>query len=233
MNRVYFLVLGLALLWAAGKVPADVLRVPQGFIEKGWYAETRDTSCELRQDLPLFGVARFVNHQDDAVQLMVDSLIPVRQKSQGQVYSKLPNWKGGGAQALIGEFSITEGGTPVRMPREMAMKVFYALYEGRDVFLEFDDLATGERTMLVRLSPIDFLSQVFAYEDCIARLHRQQVAGIAVAQNMIDEDRVIVEQNPDQSRAPLRLKPMEGNTPALSYQFDEKGRQAPIRLRVP
>lgn len=227
------IIVALGMLMAAAAASADALRVPQGFIEKGWYAETRDTSCELRHDLPLFGVARFVNHEDESVRLLIDSLIPVYKKSQGQIFSRLPSWKGGGEQSLIGEFPIIEGETPVHLHRDLAMKVFYALYEGRDVFLEFADLATGERTMQVRLSPIDFLSQVFAYEDCIARLHRQQERSVAVARAMIDEERLVVAASPALPEKRLQLQPVETTMPSLSYQYDEKGRQAPIRLRVP
>ena len=137
---------------------ADMMRIPYQFMEEGWLTESRENICEMRHELPLFGHARFIRHQTEAVQLEVESLIPAEKTSQARIYSVEPSWKGGGQEILIAEFSTQTGFIPITFSRPQAMKVFYSLYQGRAVRIEMDDLGTGEIRMLLELSPIDFMS---------------------------------------------------------------------------
>ncbi|MDX1335951.1 MAG: hypothetical protein R3312_09210, partial [Gammaproteobacteria bacterium] len=142
---------------------ADMMRIPYQFMEEGWLTESREDICEMRHELPLFGHARFIRHQTEAVQLEVESLIPAEKTSQARIYSVEPSWKGGGQEILIAEFSTQTGFIPITFSRPQAMKVFYSLYQGRAVRIEMDDLGTGEVRMLLELSPIDFMSQTQAF----------------------------------------------------------------------
>ncbi|MDX1336189.1 MAG: hypothetical protein R3312_10420 [Gammaproteobacteria bacterium] len=211
---------------------ADMMRIPYQFMEEGWLTESREDICEMRHELPLFGHARFIRHQTEAVQLEVESLIPAEKTSQARIYSVEPSWKGGGQEILIAEFSTQTGFIPITFSRPQAMKVFYSLYQGRAVRIEMDDLGTGEVRMLLELSPIDFMSQTQAFETCVSRLQRQGQYLQQTAQLMIDEERILSSE-PAPEASPLRLKPVDEAGKSLSYQYDSKGKPAPVRIRVP
>lgn len=211
---------------------SDMMRIPYQFMEEGWLTESRENICEMRHELPLFGHARFVRHQTEAVQLEVDSLIPAERTSEARVYSVEPSWKGGGQESLIAEFTTQKGFTPIVFSRPQAMKVFYALYQGRAVRIEMDDLGTGEVRMLLELSPIDFMSQTQAFERCVSRLMRQEVAMAQTAEMMIDESRIVT-ASPSAAPTRLQLRPVDEETRSLSYQYDSQGKPAPLRIRVP
>jgi len=210
----------------------EMMRIPYQFTEEGWLTESREDICEMRHELPLFGHARFIRHQTEAVQLEIESLIPAEKTSQARIYSVEPSWKGGGQEVLIAEFSTRTGFIPVTFSRPQAMKVFYSLYQGRAVRIEMDDLGTGEVRMLLELSPIDFMSQTQAFETCVSRLQRQGQFLEKTAQLMIDEDRILSSE-PTSEAGPLRLKPVDEGGKSLSYQYDSKGKPAPVRIRVP
>lgn len=212
---------------------ADVIRVPYQFVETGWLSEARERSCELKQDLPLFGAARFLRGTQQPVQLVIDSLVPVSRGGEGRLYSVLPSWKGGGEEEDIARFEIRAGSRPISLPRDQALQVFYALYQGRAVNLEFDDLATGTSRILIQLSPIDFLSQVQAFEACVGRLGPVMGAEPLPSNAMIDESRIRASSPQAMPASTLQLKPLPGNAQALSYQFDSSGKPAPVRIRIP
>ena len=211
---------------------SEMMRIPYQFMEEGWHTESREDICEMRHELPLFGHARFIRHQTETVQLEVESLIPAEKTSQAKIYSVEPSWKGGGQEILIAEFSTRTGFTPITFSRPQAMKVFYSLYQGRAVRIEMDDLGTGEVRMLLELSPIDFMSQTQAFETCVSRLQRQGQILEQTAQLMIDEERILSSEAAPEA-SPLRLKPVDEGGKSLSYQYDSKGKPAPVRIRVP
>jgi hypothetical protein len=211
---------------------SEMMRIPYQFTEEGWLTESRADICEMRHELPLFGHARFIRHQSEAVQLEVESLIPAENSSQARVYSVEPSWKGGGQEVLIAEFTTQTGFTPIVFSRPQAMKVFYALYQGRAVRMEMDDLGTGEIRMLLELSPIDFMSQTQAFETCVSRLMKQAKAQAQTAELVIDETRILT-ATPAAATSRLQLRPVENDAPALSYQYDSSGKPAPVRIRVP
>ncbi len=214
---------------------ADVIRVPFQFVESGWLSEARETACEMKQDLPFFGSARFVRDAHQPVQLVIDSLVPVHKPGEGRLYSVQPSWKGGGEEEDIATFVMEQGVRPIVLPRTQALQVFYALYQGRAVHLEFDDLATGSSRMLLQLSPIDFLTQVQAFETCVGRLSRiPEPAPAQVLENdLIDETRIQLRNPPQAAPAGLLLRPLPADTPSLSYQFDSDGNSTPVRIRTP
>lgn len=214
-------------------IKADVIRIPYQFVETGWLSEAREHSCELKQELPLFGTARFLRDTHQPVRLVIDSLVPVDRSGEGRLYSVQPSWKGGGEEEEIARFEIGKGSRPITLVRTEALQVFYALYQGRAVNLEFDDLATGTSRIQVQLSPIDFLSQVQAFETCVGRLGAVMILQQVPENAMIDESRIkdrVVLAMPTPG---LQLKPLAGDAPALSYQFDSSGRPAPVRIRIP
>jgi hypothetical protein len=210
----------------------EMMRIPYQFMEEGWLTESRENICEMRHELPLFGHARFIRHRTEAVQLEIESLIPAKKTGQARIYSVEPSWKGGGQEILIAEFSTQTGFTPVTFSRPQAMKVFYSLYQGRAVRIEMDDLGTGEIRMQLELSPIDFMTQTQAFESCVSRLQRQGQALEQTARLMIDEERILSAE-PAPQASPLRLKPVDDSGKSLSYQYDSKGKPAPVRIRVP
>jgi len=214
-------------------IMADVIRFPFQFIESGWFSEARETSCELKQELPLFGSARFLHDIQQPVQLVIDSLISVDRPGEGRLYSVQPSWKGGGEEEDIATFQMEPGSRPVTLPRTQALQVFYALYQGRAVNLEFDDLATGTSRILLQLSPIDFLSQVQAFETCVGRLSRIPVPAEELENAMIDETRIQTRNTPQKPVPGLQLRPLPTDTPSLSYQFDSNGASSPVRIRIP
>lgn len=214
-------------------VMADVIRFPFQFNESGWFSEARETSCELKQELPLFGSARFLYDVQEPVQLVIDSLITVEKAGEGRLYSVQPSWKGGGEEEDITTFQMESGSRPVILSRTHALQVFYALYQGRAVNFEFGDLATGTSRILLQLSPIDFLSQVQAFETCVGRLSRIPVPVEDLENAMIDETRIQPRDTLQQAAPGLQLRPLPSNTPSLSYQFDSNGASSPVRIRIP
>jgi hypothetical protein len=164
---------------------------------------------------------------------VIDSLITVNKPGEGRLYSVQPSWKGGGEEEDITTFQMEAGARPVILPRTQALQVFYALYQGRAVNLEFDDLATGTSRILLQLSPIDFLSQVQAFETCVGRLSRIPVPVEELENAMIDETRIQTRNTLQKAAPGLQLRPLPSNTPSLSYQFDSNGASSPVRIRIP
>jgi hypothetical protein len=187
----------------------------------------------MKQDLPIFGSARFIRDAQQPVQLVIDSLVPVDKPGEGKLYSVQPSWKGGGEEEDIATFVMEQGTRPIVLPRTQALQVFYALYQGRAVHLEFDDLATGSSRILLQLSPIDFLTQVQAFEACVGRLSRIPVPAQELENALIDETRIQQRNPPQAAPAGLLLRPLPADTPSLSYQFDSNGNSTPVRIRTP
>ena len=170
MKRFSPLVLLLAALLVAEPGLAALQRFGSDWEGARWRVDASPGKCTLSQQIPRFGTARF---SQQSGRRMIFSLLvsqpPVRDQS-ARIRSEAPPWKPDAEERDLGGFTLVKGKTPLRLPRDQAMRLYQELEQGMQPVIEFADWGDGRDPVQVRLSPVRFREALPAFLECTAGL---------------------------------------------------------------
>lgn len=163
----------LMLLLVLGVSPAS-----QGFqqvfqasmAQSRWQIDASRKRCVLSQEIPRFGFARFSQVSGRRLQFELQVHLPPVAGQSARLLSRAPPWQYGTADRTLGRVDFGQGRTPLRLPRDQALRVYYELEQGRMPTLVFDDWADGHDTVEVRLSPVRFREVLADFTVCTSHL---------------------------------------------------------------
>lgn len=135
-----------------------------------WVVESGPKRCSLTHTIPRFGRARFEQHAGQQLKfsLLVDQP-PVR-KQTVHIRSEAPPWQYQGVQRDLGDFSLRQGKTPLSIPRDQALRIYYELEQGMQPVIEFSDWGDGRDRVMVTLIPVRFREALPKFFECTAGL---------------------------------------------------------------
>jgi outer membrane protein OmpA-like peptidoglycan-associated protein len=135
-----------------------------------WVVDATQKQCSLTHDIPRFGRARFEQSSGKRLKfsLLVDQP-PVRDQT-AHIRSELPPWKFEGTQRDLGGFDLQQGKTPLIIPRDQALRLYYELEQGMQPVIEFEDWGDGQDRVLVTLMPVRFREALPKFLECTAGL---------------------------------------------------------------
>lgn len=160
----------LAAMLLSGAAAARVQTFQSSWEKSHWRVDTEPGRCALTHDIPRFGRARFEQRSGKrlAFALHVDQP-PVRDQS-AHIVSEAPPWKHQAAATPLGEFHLQQGKTPMRLPRDQALRLYYELEQGMKPVIEFADWGDGRDQVQVALSPVRFREALPEFLTCTAGL---------------------------------------------------------------
>ncbi len=135
-----------------------------------WVVDTTPKHCSLTQAIPRFGRARFEQYSGQRLtfSLLVDQP-PVR-RQQVHIRSEAPPWQPKGMERDLGDFSLQQGKTPLTIPRDQALRLYYELEQGMQPVIEFNDWGDGKDRVAVTLVPVRFREALPKFLACTAGL---------------------------------------------------------------
>lgn len=178
------------MLLSSGVVSAQRQSFQSSWEKSNWRVDAEPGHCALTHDIPRFGRARFEQRSGKrlAFALHVDQP-PVREQ-RARIISEAPPWKHRTESASLGDFRLLQGKTPLQLPRDQALRIYYELEQGMQPVIEFADWGDGRDQVQVALSPVRFREALPEFLTCTAGL-------LYLDFEPLDEKRVYFSTNSD------------------------------------
>lgn len=161
---------GLATLLCSAAAGARVQQFHASWEQSSWQVEASSQRCALVHDIPRFGRARFEQHTGRRLQFSIAVDQPPIQDLLAQMRSEAPPWQHQETTRPLGAFKLQQGKTPLQVPREQALRIYYELEQGMQPVLEFSDWGDGKDQVEVALVPVRFREALPAFLECTAGL---------------------------------------------------------------
>jgi outer membrane protein OmpA-like peptidoglycan-associated protein len=144
-----------------------------------WYAQTSPRSCELSHPIPLYGIARFHQQAKQNLQFELSAHDAVTESGAVLLSSEHPRWNHLAVSNRIAFADLHTGGTPVRLPVPLALRLLLELENGRLPVFRYTDRDGAPDTIVVRLSNVNFADAMRQFRHCISRLGGNGAAAVA------------------------------------------------------
>lgn len=160
------------LLLAASPAGAHVQVFQASWEQSSWRVDRQLGRCTLTHDIPRFGQARFELRSGKRLAFSLHSEQPPVRDQQARIVSQAPPWKHGPETetAELGNFALKQGKTPIQLPRDQALRIYYELEQGMQPVIGFSDWGDGRDQVEVTLSPVRFREVLPEFLTCTGSL---------------------------------------------------------------
>ncbi len=157
-------------LFISASASANLQQFQSSWEDSKWIVDATPKQCSLTQQIPRFGRARFEQHSGHRLtfSLLVEQP-PVRDQS-AHIRSEALPWQHEGKPRDLGGFRLVQGKTPLSIPRDQALRLYYELEQGRQPVIAFDDWGDGRDKVEVALMPVRFREALPKFLACTAGL---------------------------------------------------------------
>ena len=162
---------GLGVLLFAAPAVAHLQRFEATWEASRWEVEATHGHCALVHDIPRFGQARFEQRAGRRLEFALYVQQPPVLAQRAQLQTVAPPWKKQSLeQRLLGDFTLEPGRTPLRVPRQQALRIYYELEQGMKPVIEFSDWGDGADQVQVAFMPVRFRAALPRFLECTAGL---------------------------------------------------------------
>ncbi len=125
----------------------------------------------MTHTIPHFGRVRFEQVSGHRLQFSLHVDQPPVKDHKVQLHSEAPAWNhAADRRRALGSFELKRGKTPLRVPRDQAMRIYYELEQGMQPVIEFSDWGDGQDQVSVALLPVRFREALPEFLECTAGL---------------------------------------------------------------
>jgi len=164
-------VLGL-LLWPAishgSLVEPDIYLADMHYSE--WEFTGSKAKCELRHEIPKFGISRFLRLAGEHLSFRIDSFQPVPEQVEGLLREISPSWEHNEPDPLTQEVQFRRGLSPVELSRKPSSWLISSLDKGQIGSFDFLDWDDTRKVVHVQLSPVKFQKPYRQFKRCLEEL---------------------------------------------------------------
>jgi outer membrane protein OmpA-like peptidoglycan-associated protein len=168
------LLLGLALFvppYLKGVELEDQLYMA-GIHESAWEFSGSDFSCDLKHEVPQFGVAHFRRIAGDSLHFFINSFQPVPESVDGVLKERSPAWEHNPPDTLQHKMLILSGMRPMTLKRKQAGWLLTSLSKGQVGSFSFPNWDDSRRQVRVELSPVKFQKPYREFKRCLRQLSK-------------------------------------------------------------
>jgi outer membrane protein OmpA-like peptidoglycan-associated protein len=171
VSRVLLSGLWLGAMLFGAPAAAHLQRFEASWEASRWEVESTHGHCALVHDIPRFGQARFEQRAGRWLEFALHAQQPLILAQRAQLQSLAPPWKKQPfEERLLGEFMLEPGRTPLRIPRQQALRIYYELEQGMKPLIEFSDGGDGADQVQVAFVPVRFREALPRFLECTAGL---------------------------------------------------------------
>jgi outer membrane protein OmpA-like peptidoglycan-associated protein len=135
-----------------------------------WQFSGSDYSCELKHEIPQFGVARFRRIAGEQLRFYIDSFQPAPEPVEGMLRERSPAWDHNPPDTLEHPIVIQTGMRPVALKRNQAGWLLTSLTKGQVGSFSFNDWDDNRRQVRLELSPVNFQKPYREFKRCLRQL---------------------------------------------------------------
>ena len=148
----------------------QVQKFQSSWEQSSWKMEAGPRSCALTHDIPRFGQVRFEQHSGKKLNFSLHVNLPPVRDQDARVYAEAPPWKFPSESYPLGDFRLQHGKTPLRLPRDQALRIYYELEQGMQPVITFSDWGDSRDEVQVALMPVRFREVLPEFLACTAGL---------------------------------------------------------------
>lgn len=141
-----------------------------------WLEEASGQACRLRQDIPGYGIARFVQTGWQPLRLTVELQRTPAQPIKADLAVQPAPWQGELVGRRVCELTINPGQASIRVEGRPAVTLLNALEQGRVVALRQHPKDPAVAAVQVTLQPIGMRTKRRAFRQCQADLRQSLIA---------------------------------------------------------
>jgi outer membrane protein OmpA-like peptidoglycan-associated protein len=143
-----------------------------GVHESVWEFSGSDFSCELKHEVPQFGVAHFRRIAGYSLHFFINSFQPVPESVDGILSERSPAWEHNPPDTLQHRMLILPGMRPMALKRKQAGWLLTLLSKGQVGSFSFPDWDDNRRQVRVELSPVNFQKPYREFKRCLHQLSK-------------------------------------------------------------
>ena len=147
--------------------------------------------CRLEHEIPRFGRAAFVHTAGRNLQLKLSTHHHFKAGTGVELRSEPSSWNAGRSTQLLAQFKTGSGNRLFKVPGDVAEQVFHKLREGYQPGFLFNQ----DSPLVASISNVRFAQAADQFEQCVARLHRDNFNDVSVS---------VIHFEPDAEFASLR-----------------------------
>jgi outer membrane protein OmpA-like peptidoglycan-associated protein len=168
--------------WLNGTELEDQLYMA-GIHESVWAFSGSAYSCELKHEVPQFGVAHFRRIAGESLHFFINSFQPVPESVDGVLRERSPAWEHNSPDTLRHTIEIQPGIRPMALKRKQAGWLLTSLTKGQVGSFSFADWDDNRRQVRVQLSPVNFQKPYREFKRCLRQLPNS--GGFAALQHSV------------------------------------------------
>jgi outer membrane protein OmpA-like peptidoglycan-associated protein len=135
---------------------AQVQLFQSSWEQSSWRVDSAPGRCALTHAIPRFGQARFEQLSGRRLSFALYVEQPPVTEQTASIIAEAPAWKHRAESYPLGEFRLQQGKTPMQLPRDKALRMYYELEQGMQPVIAFADWGDGKDQVQVALSPVRF-----------------------------------------------------------------------------
>jgi outer membrane protein OmpA-like peptidoglycan-associated protein len=140
-----------------------------------WETFGSKQSCEIRHEIPEYGLARFAYSNKDVLTLRLETHTAIKLGSTaGKLFQQSPPWKHVEPNESRYNIALRSGYLPMELTGELASWVLESLKAGYQVRLDYNESSRMQKAVQVVLSPLYFQRPYKDYSNCIENLDPPQ-----------------------------------------------------------
>lgn len=140
-----------------------------------WETFDSKQSCEIRHEIPEYGLARFAYSNKAILTLRLETHRSIKLDSaSGTLFQQSPPWKHVEPDLEQYNIALKPGHLPLQLQGDLASWVLNSLYAGYQIRLDYSQQSPMEKAVQVVLSPLYFQASFKTYSDCIEQLDPPQ-----------------------------------------------------------
>jgi len=142
-----------------------------------WEFTGSRAKCELRHEIPKFGISRFLRLSGEYLSFRIDAFQPVPVSVDGMLREISPSWEHREPDPLTQKVQFRRGLSPVELNRKPASWLISSLDKGQIGSFDFLDWDDTRKAVHVQLSPVKFQKPYRQFKRCLEELSNKGFSG--------------------------------------------------------
>ena len=152
----------------ADLVESDIFLAGEHYSE--WQYDGSQAKCELRHEIPQFGISRFLRIAGQDLTFRINSFQPTPRVVEGLIRETTPSWKDKQSDPITLPVILKQGLLPVDLRRKEAAWLLASLADGQMPGFDFLDWDDTRKKVHVRLSPVNFQKAYRQFKLCLNQM---------------------------------------------------------------
>ncbi len=135
-----------------------------------WFFNGSKAKCELKHEIPQFGVSRFLRLAGEELTFHIQSFQQIPVSIEGVIKETSPPWKHLKPDPLTSPVNLKQGLLPIVVERKMSAWLLASLAKGQVPSFDFLDWNDTRKKVHVRLSPVNYQKPYREFKRCLKEI---------------------------------------------------------------